>query len=389
MLQKRNEQKTRKFEGYGADVFIQFSEFLGGKVTSAKVIDKETIEITMNDVEMVDVTMNTYYEGIDSEALISCKKVVFTLTDFDEATAYGYDFERVFGRIKKGKLPTFELCPDREGFTVTCGGGYSHKSLADGFNGQLWDGRAISWNGVLSDVSALIGTVDSEQECDAQLVCKVSSVYIDAGNALEEYYDFMISSQEELDENAYEHCGKRNARRHFESSGKWMRSIDDFYALDFMDGNNSGYYSPDKSSDYCFIECFIDEDEGCFCVCYEDIEVDAIVDDFFNTVHLDRNPVRRKGIREFTDEDIQEFVANCIESGDYSHTDGDPEIIWSERDNSWAYDDMIASLDACAREQAQKILDAERYACQLIMRGKLEMSRESVRRVRDVRTRNR
>lgn len=170
---------------------------------------------------------------------------------------------------------------------------------------------------------------------------------------------------------------KRNAHKRFESSGKWMRSLDDFYALDFMDGNNSGYYSPDKAPDYCSIECFIDEDDGCFCVCYEDIDVDAIVDDFFNSVHLDRNPVRRKGIREFTDEDIQEFVADCIQSGDFSQTDGDSEILWSERDNSWAYDDMIASLDACAREQEQKILDAERYACQLIMRGKLEMSRES------------
>lgn len=174
---------------------------------------------------------------------------------------------------------------------------------------------------------------------------------------------------------------RRNVRnRRFESvEDGWMRSIDDFYGLDFMDGNSSGYYSPKGTphDSYASVECFIDDVDGSFGVLFEGVEVDGIVDAFFDTMHFDSEPLRRKILSEFTDEDIQEFVENCINSGEFSHTESDAEILWTERDGySWAYDDMIASLDVRAREQEQKLLDAEWDACQFI-KDELSMATES------------
>lgn len=174
---------------------------------------------------------------------------------------------------------------------------------------------------------------------------------------------------------------RRNIRnRRFESvEDGWMRSIDDFYGLDFMDGDDHGYYSPKGTpqDSYASVECFIDDVDGSFGVLLEDVEVDGIVDSFFDTMHFDRDPLRRKSLSEFTDEDVQEFVENCINSGEFSHTESEAEVLWTERDGySWAYDDMIASLDARAREQEQKLLDAEWDACRLI-KDELSMATEA------------
>ena len=72
-------------------------------------------------------------------------------------------------------------------------------SLEDGFDGELWDGCETNWRDTSDNATALIWYDDAE------LLGSVSSIYIDAGDELENYYECMVDTDDEVLEKRLKH----------------------------------------------------------------------------------------------------------------------------------------------------------------------------------------
>lgn len=178
---------------------------------------------------------------------------------------------------------------------------------------------------------------------------------------MKEWFDMMFSKEERR-------SVSHNRRGRNESvADVWIRSVEDLYDLDFMDGDSNGYYGDGGSSKYRSIECIIDSDEDSFLVAFERVDVDGIVEEFFDMRHMgDKGRSTEMGPEDFTDEYIKKCVEDMILSGDFSETHRVEEI-WSERDNAISVKDLYRSLDARAARQEDILLAAEWDACGIIM----------------------
>lgn len=178
---------------------------------------------------------------------------------------------------------------------------------------------------------------------------------------MKEWFDMMFSKEERRSV-----AHNRRGRNESVADG-WIRSVDDLYNLDFMDRDSKGYYGDGGSSKYRSIECIIDSDEDSFLVAFERVDVDGIVEEFFDMRHMgDKGRSTEMGPEDFTDEYIRKCVKDMILSGDFSEPHRAEEI-WSERDNAISVKDLYRSLDARAARQEDILLAAEWDACGIIM----------------------
>lgn len=172
---------------------------------------------------------------------------------------------------------------------------------------------------------------------------------------MKEWFDMMFSKEERR---SVAHNRRRRRRNESVADG-WISSVEDLYDLDFMDGDSNGYYGDGGSSKYRSIECLIDPDEGSFLVAFERVDVDGIVEEFFDMRHMgDKGRSTEMGPEDFTDEYIRKCVKDMILSGDFSETPRVEEL-WSERNNAISVEDLYFYLDAYAEKQEDLLLQAE------------------------------
>lgn len=181
-------KKFLKNEGAGAGMLINVGD-LGGsqKVKAFKVNPDGTYTLDVDDVILNDVVIHTsQWSSKDAWDGIKCR-LSFTLRYLD-ADEYERQLqnrlEKLKTQTKRYGVNTYTV--DISFGTLACGGGWTHMSLADGFEAsayasdQIYDWRnmgslgevTVSWDGDRSGVDSF----------------EIVSVYVDAGKDLEHLY---------------------------------------------------------------------------------------------------------------------------------------------------------------------------------------------------------
>lgn len=181
-------KKFLKNEGAGAGMLINVGD-LGGsqKVKAFKVNPDGTYTLDVDDVILNDVVIHTsQWSSKDAWDGIKCR-LSFTLRYLD-ADEYERQLqnrlEKLKTQTKRYGVDTYTV--DISFGTLACGGGWTHMSLADGFEAsayasdQIYDWRnmgslgevTVSWDGDRSGVDSF----------------EIVSVYVDAGKDLEHLY---------------------------------------------------------------------------------------------------------------------------------------------------------------------------------------------------------
>lgn len=181
-------KKFLKNEGAGAGMLINVGD-LGGsqKVKAFKVNPDGTYTLDVDDVILNDVVIHTsQWSSKDAWDGIKCR-LSFTLRYLD-ADEYERQLqnrlEKLKTQTKRYGVDTYTV--DISFGTLACGGGWTHMSLADGFEAsayasdKIYDWRnmgslgevTVSWDGDRSGVDSF----------------EIVSVYVDAGKDLEHLY---------------------------------------------------------------------------------------------------------------------------------------------------------------------------------------------------------
>ena len=205
-------KKFLKNEGASAGMLINVGD-LGGsqKVKAFKVNPDGTYTLDVDDVILNDVVIHTSeWSSEDAWDGIKCR-LSFTLRYLDAD-----EYERKLqNRLEKLKTQTKRYGVDTYTVdisfgTLACGGGWTHMSLADGFEASAYASDKIyNWRNMGS-----LGEVTVSWDGDRSGVdsFEIVSVYVDAGKDLERLYQ--VGEDEWLDdaEDAYESRKVRQRR---------------------------------------------------------------------------------------------------------------------------------------------------------------------------------
>lgn len=181
-------KKFLKNEGAGAGMLINVGD-LGGsqKVKAFKVNPDGTYTLDVDDVILNDVIIHTsQWSSKDAWDGIKCR-LSFTLRYLD-ADEYERQLqnrlEKLKTQTKRYGVDTYTV--DISFGTLACGGGWTHMSLADGFEASAYSSDQIyNWRNMGS-----LGEVTVSWDGDRSGVdsFEIVSVYVDAGKDLEHLY---------------------------------------------------------------------------------------------------------------------------------------------------------------------------------------------------------
>ena len=199
-VESHNLKKRLKNEGAGAGMLINVGD-LGGsqKVKAFKVNPDGTYTLDVDDVIMNDVVIHTsQWSSEDAWDGIKCR-LSFTLRylDAEENGVDTYTVDISFG-------------------TLDCGSGWTHMSLADGFEASAYSSDKIyDWRNMGS-----LGEVTVSWDGDSSGVdsFEIVSVYVDAGKDLERLYQAGEDEWLEDAEDAYE--ARKVPLRHVPQRGR-------------------------------------------------------------------------------------------------------------------------------------------------------------------------
>lgn len=211
-------KKFLKNEGASAGMLINVGD-LGGsqKVKAFKVNPDGTYTLDVDDVILNDVVIHTSeWSSEDAWDGIKCR-LSFTLRYLD-AEEYERQLqnrlEKLKTQTKRYGVNTYTV--DISFGTLACGGGWTHMSLADGFEAsayssdQIYDWRnmgslgevTVSWDGDSSGVDSF----------------EIVSVYVDAGKDLERLYQ--VGEDEWLEDAADAYESRKVRLRHVPQRGR-------------------------------------------------------------------------------------------------------------------------------------------------------------------------
>ena len=181
-------KKSLKNEGAGAGMLINVGD-LGGsqKVKAFKVNPDGTYTLDVDDVILNDVVIHTSnWSSEDAWDGIKCR-LSLTLRYLD-AEEYERQLQNRLGKLKtqtkRYGVDTYTV--DISFGTLACGGGWTHMSLADGFEASAYASDQIyDWRNMGS-----LGEVTVSWDGDSSVVdsFEIVSVYVDAGKDLERLY---------------------------------------------------------------------------------------------------------------------------------------------------------------------------------------------------------
>ena len=199
-VKSHNLKKHLKNEGAGAGMLINVGD-LGGsqKVKAFKANPDGTYTLDVDDVILNDVVIHTSnWSSEDAWDGIKCR-LSFTLRYLDAD-----EYERKLqNRLEKLKTQTKRYGVDTYTVdisfgTLACGGGWTHMSLADGFEASAYASDKIyNWRNMGS-----LGEVAVSWDGDSSGVdsFEIVSVYVDAGKDLERLYQ--VGEDEWLEDGA-------------------------------------------------------------------------------------------------------------------------------------------------------------------------------------------
>lgn len=211
-------KKFLKNEGAGAGMLINVGD-LGGsqKVKAFKVNPDGTYTLDVDDVILNDVVIHTSeWSSKDAWDGIKCR-LSFTLRYLDAD-----EYERQLqNRLEKLKTQTKRYGVDTYTVdislgTLACGGGWTHMSLADGFEASAYSSDKIyDWHNMGS-----LGEVTVSWDGDRSGVdsFEIVSVYVDAGKGLEHLYQ--VGEDEWLEDGADAYESRKVPLRHVPQRGR-------------------------------------------------------------------------------------------------------------------------------------------------------------------------
>ena len=181
-------KKSIKNEGAGAGMLINVGD-LGGsqKVKAFKVNPDGTYTLDVDDVILNDVVIHTsQWSSEDAWDGIKCR-LSLTLRYLD-AEEYERKLQNRLGKLKTQpkRYGVDTYTADISFGTLACGGGWTHMSLADGFEASAYASDKIyDWRNMGS-----LGEVTVSWDGDSSGVdsFEIVSVYVDAGKDLERLY---------------------------------------------------------------------------------------------------------------------------------------------------------------------------------------------------------
>lgn len=208
----RFEKKHRKFEGAGAGMLIQVEnvDCSNSRLTEIKDCKDGTFSLSLKNVILEGVSLNTYYWGT-SYALskVKCDVVVEMEADYDT------DVEKLRNRLAKIKSQPKSYGIDKYSAelsfgTLSCGGGWSHMSLADGFDAEAYADELHEWRN-MGDHGTVTLWWDAPNGSSVEDDMIITSIFVDAGSVLEDFYqegedEWLDESEDDEDDedDAYE-----------------------------------------------------------------------------------------------------------------------------------------------------------------------------------------
>lgn len=211
-------KKFLKNEGAGAGMLINVGD-LGGsqKVKAFKVNPDGTYTLDVDDVILNDVVIHTsQWSSKDAWDGIKCR-LSFTLRYLD-ADEYERQLqnrlEKLKTQTKRYGVDTYTV--DISFGTLACGGGWTHMSLADGFEASAYSSDQIyNWRNMGS-----LGEVTVSWDGDRSGVdsFEIVSVYVDAGKDLEHLYQ--VGEDEWLEDAADAYESREVHIRHVPQRGR-------------------------------------------------------------------------------------------------------------------------------------------------------------------------
>lgn len=197
-------KKFLKNEGAGAGMLINVGD-LGGsqKVKAFKVNPDGTYTLDVDDVILNDVVIHTsQWSSKDAWDGIKCR-LSFTLRYLD-ADEYERQLqnrlEKLKTQTKRYGVNTYTV--DISFGTLACGGGWTHMSLADGFEASAYASDQIyDWRNMGSLGEVTVSWDDDRSGVDS---FEIVSVYVDAGKDLEHLYQVGEDEWLEDESDAYE-----------------------------------------------------------------------------------------------------------------------------------------------------------------------------------------
>lgn len=211
-VESRGLKKFLKNEGAGAGMLINVGDLEGSqKVKAFKVNPDGTYTLDVDDVILNDVVIHTSeWSSEDEWDGIKCR-LSFTLRYLD-ADEYERKLQNRLGKLKtqpkRYGVDTYTV--DISFGTLACGGGWTHMSLADGFEASAYASDKIyDWRNMGS-----LGEVTVSWDGDSSGVdsFEIVSVYVDAGKDLERLYQDGEDEWLEDGSDAYESRAVRQRR---------------------------------------------------------------------------------------------------------------------------------------------------------------------------------
>lgn len=214
------EKKHRKFEGAGAGMLIQVEnvDCSNSRLMEIKDCKDGTFSMTLKNVILEGVSLNTYYWGTSySLPKVKCDVVVEMEAD------YYTDVEKLRNRLAKMKSQPKSYGIDKYSAelsfgTLSCGGGWSHMSLADGFNAEAYADELHEWRN-MGDNGTVTLWWDAPNGSSVEDDMIITSIFVDAGSVLEDFYQ--DCEDEWLDEGDEDDDGDEDA---YESVSRHRRS---------------------------------------------------------------------------------------------------------------------------------------------------------------------
>lgn len=217
----RFENKHRKFEGAGAGMLIQVEnvDCSNSRLTEIKDYKDGTFSISLKNVILEGVSLNTYYWGTSySLSKVKCDVVV------DVEANYDTDVEKLRNRLAKMKSQPKSYGIDKYSAelsfgTLSCGGGWSHMSLENGFDAEAYADELHEWRNMGDRGTATLWwDAPNGQSIEDDMI--ITSIFVDAGSVLEDFYQ--DGEDEWLDEGKndedYEDDAYESVSRHRRSS---------------------------------------------------------------------------------------------------------------------------------------------------------------------------
>lgn len=225
----RFEKKHRKFEGAGAGMLIQVEnvDCSNSRLTEIKDNRDGTFSISLKNVILEGVSLNTYYWGTSYQlSKVKCDVVVEMEADYDT------DVEKLRNRLAKMKsqpkaygINTYSA--ELSFGTLSCGGGWSHTSLADGFDAEAYADELHEWRNMGNNGTVTLWwDAPKGQSVEDDMI--ITSIFVDAGSVLEDFYqdgedEWLDESSEDDEDDEDEDDAYESVSRHRCSSESLSR----------------------------------------------------------------------------------------------------------------------------------------------------------------------